>query len=58
MGRRRHLMRDCPFQRRLRFIVQFPFPDLAQREQIWRGIFPASPPRAGVDVQEAERLRT
>ena len=31
---------DDAFVRRLRFIVQFPFPDVAQREEIWRRTFP------------------
>ena len=32
---------DRAFQRRLRFTVNFPFPDAAQREAIWRRAFPA-----------------
>ena len=37
---------DPAFLRRLRFVVQFPFPDAAQRAEIWRHIFPsATPPR-------------
>jgi len=35
---------DKSFQRRLRFTVNFPFPDAAQRESIWRRIFPATTP--------------
>ena len=31
---------DPAFLRRLRFVVQFPFPDQAQRAEIWRRIFP------------------
>ena len=30
------------FLRRLRFVVQFPFPDAAQRAEIWRRVFPAA----------------
>jgi hypothetical protein len=37
---------DRAFQRRLRFIVNFPFPDAAQREAIWRRIFPPAMPLA------------
>ena len=33
---------DKAFQRRLRFSVNFPFPDPAQREAIWSRIFPAN----------------
>jgi predicted nucleic acid-binding protein len=35
---------DRAFQRRLRFVVSFPFPDAALRERIWRGVFPADTP--------------
>ncbi len=31
---------DDAFVRRMRFIVEFPFPDKKLREQIWRNIFP------------------
>ena len=37
---------DPAFLRRLRFVVQFPFPDQAQREAIWRRTFPERAPRA------------
>jgi ATP-dependent 26S proteasome regulatory subunit len=47
---------DRAFERRLRFIVQFPFPDAAQREAIWRGIFPAATPRDGIDYARLARL--
>ena len=40
---------DKAFQRRLRFIVHFPFPDAAQREAIWRRAFPAKTPTAGLN---------
>jgi ATPase family associated with various cellular activities (AAA)/Winged helix domain, variant len=35
---------DRAFLRRLRFIVKFPFPAVAQREQIWRRVFPDAMP--------------
>ncbi len=47
---------DPAFQRRLRFILQFPFPDQSQREAIWRGIFPAATPRDGIDYAKLARL--
>ena len=47
---------DSAFQRRLRFVVQFPFPDAAQREAIWRGIFPADTPLDGVDFARLAQL--
>ncbi|MGB5712369.1 MAG: ATP-binding protein [Waterburya sp.] len=47
---------DTAFMRRLRFIVQFPFPDVAQRTEIWRRIFPADTPTEGLDVEKLARL--
>ncbi len=48
---------DPAFQRRLRFVVHFPFPDQAQREGIWRAVFPAGAPLdAGVDFARLARL--
>jgi ATP-dependent 26S proteasome regulatory subunit len=47
---------DPAFQRRLRFIVQFPFPDQQQREQIWRRIFPSSTPLDQIDHAKLARL--
>src|SRR5205807_691356 len=39
---------DTAFMRRIRFIVQFPFPDMLQRVEIWRRIFPATTPTEGL----------
>ncbi|HEV3468485.1 MAG TPA: ATP-binding protein [Pyrinomonadaceae bacterium] len=47
---------DTAFLRRLRFIVQFPFPDAAQRAEIWRRIFPAETPTEGLDFDKLARL--
>jgi SpoVK/Ycf46/Vps4 family AAA+-type ATPase len=47
---------DPAFLRRLRFIVQFPFPDATQRAEIWRHIFPASTPTKKLDLQKLSRL--
>jgi hypothetical protein len=47
---------DNAFLRRLRFVAQFPFPDAAQREQIWRTIFPRETPTEGIDPQKLARL--
>jgi len=47
---------DTAFQRRLRFVVQFSFPDTAEREAIWRGIFPAATPTRGLDHAKLARL--
>jgi ATP-dependent 26S proteasome regulatory subunit len=47
---------DAAFLRRIRFIVQFPFPDAAQRAKIWRRIFPATTPTEGLDFGKLARL--
>jgi SpoVK/Ycf46/Vps4 family AAA+-type ATPase len=47
---------DPAFQRRLRFAVEFPFPDQQQREQIWRGIFPTATPLDRIDHAKLARL--
>jgi hypothetical protein len=48
---------DPSFLRRLRFVVQFPFPDAGARAQIWRRVFPARTPTAGLDVERLARLQ-
>ena len=47
---------DQAFLRRIRFIVQFPFPDGVQREAIWRRVFPGSTPLAGLAFRKLSRL--
>jgi SpoVK/Ycf46/Vps4 family AAA+-type ATPase len=47
---------DPAFLRRIRFVVQFPFPDALQRAEIWRRIFPASTPTEGLDVGKLAKL--
>jgi len=47
---------DAAFLRRLRFIVNFPFPDAALRAEIWRRAFPAATPTKGLDVQLLAQL--
>ena len=47
---------DTAFQRRLRFVAQFPFPDQPQRESIWRRVFPASTPLRDIDYGKLARL--
>jgi SpoVK/Ycf46/Vps4 family AAA+-type ATPase len=47
---------DTAFLRRIRFIVQFPFPDAAQRAQIWRKVFPRDTPTTGLDVDRLAQL--
>jgi SpoVK/Ycf46/Vps4 family AAA+-type ATPase len=47
---------DPAFQRRLRVIVNFPFPDANERQEIWRRVFPADTPTAGLDPAKLARL--
>lgn len=47
---------DDAFLRRIRFVVQFPFPDVAQRLEIWRRMFPATLPTAGIDLARLAQL--
>ncbi len=47
---------DTAFHRRLRFVVDFPFPDATLRAEIWRRIFPRSTPTEDLDVLKLARL--
>jgi hypothetical protein len=47
---------DTSFLRRIRFILQFPFPEAAHRREIWRKIFPAETPVEGIDFDKLGRL--
>src|SRR5205823_4491526 len=47
---------DTAFLRRIRFIVQFPFPEAAQRAGIWQRIFPAKTPTEQLDIHKLARL--
>ena len=47
---------DAGFLRRLRFVVQFTFPDAKRRAEIWRRVFPAETPTDGVDSDALARL--
>jgi SpoVK/Ycf46/Vps4 family AAA+-type ATPase len=47
---------DNAFLRRIRFVVQFPFPNPAQRAEIWRRIFPAATLTEGLDLDKLARL--
>jgi SpoVK/Ycf46/Vps4 family AAA+-type ATPase len=47
---------DSAFLRRLRFIVNFPFPDDAARAQIWQRAFPPAAPQEGLDMAKLARL--
>ncbi len=47
---------DQAFVRRLRFIVTFPFPAVAQRQAIWERVFPAATKVDGLDRERLARL--
>ena len=47
---------DQAFLRRIRFIVHFPFPDAAQRAEIWRHVFPAETPTRDIDPEKLSQL--
>jgi hypothetical protein len=47
---------DTAFLRRIRFVVQFPFPSAEQRAEIWRRIFPSRTPTEGLDAEKLKRL--
>jgi hypothetical protein len=47
---------DPAFLRRIRFSVQFPFPDGATRAEIWRRAFPQETPTEGLDEGKLAKL--
>ena len=47
---------DPAFLRRIRFVVEFPFPDAAQRAEIWRRIFPTQTHTEGLRIDRLARL--
>lgn len=47
---------DVAFMRRLRFIVNFPFPGVAERRAIWQKVFPPETPRGDLDYDRLARL--
>ena len=47
---------DEAFTRRLRFIVNFPIPEPADRRRIWQMIFPPETPRADLDFDRLVRF--
>jgi ATP-dependent 26S proteasome regulatory subunit len=47
---------DKAFLRRLRFVVDFPFPREEERLLIWQGVFPATMPTEGLDYAKLARL--
>ncbi len=47
---------DHAFLRRLRFLVDFPFPSMADRVRIWQGAFPAQAEKEPLDYEFLGRL--
>jgi SpoVK/Ycf46/Vps4 family AAA+-type ATPase len=47
---------DKSFQRRLRFTIDFPFPDATQREAIWARVFPTQTPTRNLQPARLARL--
>jgi SpoVK/Ycf46/Vps4 family AAA+-type ATPase len=47
---------DTAFLRRLRFIVRFPFPGVAERKAIWERVLPDEMPKAKLDYERLARL--
>jgi hypothetical protein len=47
---------DTAFLRRIRFVVEFPFPGEEQRVEIWSRAFPAATPTQGLDTGRLARL--
>ncbi|WP_045856247.1 ATP-binding protein [Teredinibacter purpureus] len=47
---------DQAFLRRLRFIVQFPFPQIQERILIWENVFPSQLPRKDITFEKLARL--
>ena len=47
---------DKAFLRRIRFVVQFPFPGAAHRAEIWKKVFPSLTPLSPLDYEKLARL--
>jgi SpoVK/Ycf46/Vps4 family AAA+-type ATPase len=47
---------DGAFLRRIRFVVHFPFPDGAQRAEIWQRVFPKETFTSNLDMTKLARL--
>jgi SpoVK/Ycf46/Vps4 family AAA+-type ATPase len=47
---------DAAFLRRLRFVVDFPFPGTAERRTIWRQVYPAQTPTEPLDLDRLASL--
>jgi SpoVK/Ycf46/Vps4 family AAA+-type ATPase len=47
---------DTAFLRRIRFVVNFPFPDYKSRKEIWKSVFPVLTPVGEIDHESLAQL--
>jgi SpoVK/Ycf46/Vps4 family AAA+-type ATPase len=47
---------DSAYLRRLRFVVDFTFPEAAQRKEIWRRVFPSETPLSAFDATQLAKI--
>jgi SpoVK/Ycf46/Vps4 family AAA+-type ATPase len=47
---------DSAFMRRLRFVVNFPYPVAEDRKRIWQKVFPKKTPTAGLDFDRLKNF--
>jgi len=47
---------DTAFMRRIKFIIEFPFPEISQRALIWKQIFPPRAPTESLDFEKLAKL--
>jgi len=47
---------DTAFTRRLKFIINFPFPDEKSRHEIWKNIYPKKTPTDNIDFTQLAKL--
>lgn len=47
---------DKAFLRRIRFVVQFPYPDALLRREIWKRVFPKNTPTENLNIEKLSRL--
>jgi len=47
---------DSAFLRRIRFVVDFPFPSVVERAEIWRRVIPSATPVDRIDVDRLAQL--
>ncbi len=47
---------DPAFMRRLRFVVNFPFPGVSERRTLWQKVFPLETPTGDLDYERLARL--